>query len=67
MTLRPNTAAVSHSASPIHMAASSGMTLRQPLVRTRATKAATLGPGELEFMKSAPANMARTVISKMVS
>jgi hypothetical protein len=49
------------------MAASSGMTLRQPLVKTRATRAATLGPGELEFMKSAPAKMARTVISKMVS
>jgi hypothetical protein len=43
------------------------MTLRQPPVRTRATKAATLGPGELEFMNNATAKMARTVISKMVS
>src|SRR5699024_908884 len=51
----PPTAKASQIASPIHMAATNGSTLRKPLVRTRATRAATLGPGEPAAMTSAPA------------
>ena len=45
-TASPVTATVSHKTSPSHMAARNGSTSRRPLVSTRATRAAMLGPGE---------------------
>src|ERR1051326_8251929 len=45
-TARPATATASQIASPIHIAARNGSTSRNPLVSTRATSAAILGPGE---------------------
>src|SRR3984885_7291300 len=58
-TANPATAQPSHSASPSHIAARKGSTSRMPFVRTRATSAATLGPGEPAATTSAKANTKR--------
>ena len=47
------------SASPSHIAAAKGMTSRQPRTMTRATNAATLGPGEPAATVRAPAKISR--------
>src|SRR5579864_3440500 len=60
-TASPATAQVSQSASPSHIAAKNGSTSRNPRVRTRATSAATLGPGEPAATTSARANTSRFV------
>ncbi|CAM2174439.1 hypothetical protein BLAT2472_30045 [Burkholderia latens] len=54
----PATASVSHSASPSHIAARNGSTSRTPFVSTRATSAATLGPGVPAVTSRAMANTA---------
>jgi hypothetical protein len=53
------TASVSQSASPSHMATTKGKASRQPHAITRATRAATLGPGEPAASSSAPAKISR--------
>src|ERR1700677_1097590 len=58
-TARPATAQVSQSASPSHIAAKNGSTSRNPWVRTRATSAAILGPGDPAATISAKANTNR--------
>src|SRR5690606_28996007 len=58
---RPNTAIESQIASPTHIAARNGNTSRQPVEMTRATSAATDGPGEPAATNRAPAKMARDV------
>jgi hypothetical protein len=45
-TASPPTAKLNQIASPIHIAAKNGRMLRKPSVRTLATRAAILGPGE---------------------
>src|SRR6185312_14645295 len=56
-TASPNTAKESQMPSPIHMAARNGNTSRKPLEMTRATSAATEGPGEPAATKSAAAKI----------
>ncbi|KGC51483.1 hypothetical protein DO66_6109 [Burkholderia pseudomallei] len=55
----PATAQVSQITSPSHIAARNGNTSRTPLVSTRATSAATLGPGEPAATSRAAAKRAR--------
>ncbi|KWK55706.1 hypothetical protein WT81_21610 [Burkholderia stagnalis] len=58
ITASPATAQPSHIASPIHIASRNGSTSRTPLVSTRATSAATLGPGVPAETSRARANTA---------
>src|SRR5215213_10664971 len=59
----PNAAALSHNASPIHMAARNGKTSRGPLASTRATSAAMLGPGIPALITKAPAKISMAAMS----
>src|SRR5215211_965812 len=59
----PNAAALSHNASPIHMAARNGRTSRGPLASTRATSAAMLGPGIPALITRAPPKISMAAMS----